>query len=143
MPSDIRSVILDMVRNSDRPVKDIADAVGKPYSTLMRELDPGDVRAKLGVELLLPLMQACDSTAPLRCLAEVLDCRLVSNRGITPDKPTFHEELLDTYQALADYHRAMLEGQPPDVVGKKRETLIRQLKEDYAFYVARVGGGDG
>ena len=31
MPSDIRSVILDMVRNSDRPVKDIADAVGKPY----------------------------------------------------------------------------------------------------------------
>ena len=102
MPSDIRSVILDMVRNSDRPVKDIADAVGKPYSTLMRELDPGDARAKLGVELLLPLMLACDSTAPLRCLAEALDCRVVSNRGIIPDKPTFHEELLDTYQALAD-----------------------------------------
>ena len=143
MPSDIRSVILDMVRNSDRPVKDIADAVGKPYSTLMRELDPGDARAKLGVELLLPLMQACDSTAPLRCLAEALDCRVVSNRGIIPDKPTFHEELLDTYQALVEYHRAMLEGQPPDLVGKKRETLIRQLKEDFAFYVARVGGGDG
>ena len=69
--------------------------------------------------------------------------RLVSNRGIVPDKATFHEELLDTYQALVEYHRAMLEGLPPDVVGKKRETLIRQLKEDFAFYVARVGGGDG
>jgi hypothetical protein len=142
MPSDIRSLILEMVRNSDRPIKDIADAVGKPYSTLMRELDPKDDRAKLGVELLLPLMQACDSTAPLRHLAEALDCRLVSNRGIIPDKPTFHEELLDTYQALVDYHRAMLEGLPVDIVGKRRETLIRQLKEDYVFYVSQAGGED-
>ena len=94
-------------------------------------------------QTLLPLMQACNGMAPLRFLAEAMDCRLVSNRNITPDKPTFHEELLDTYQALVDYHRAMLEGLPPDVVGKKRETLIRQLKEDFAFYVARGGGGDG
>lgn len=140
MPTDIRSLILEMVQNSPRPVKDIADAVGKPYSTLMRELDPQDRRAKLGVELLLPLMQACNGMAPLRFLAEAMDCRLVSNRNITPDKPTFHEELLDTYQALVDYHRAMLEGLPVDVVGKRREVLIRQLKEDFAFYVSQGGG---
>jgi len=144
MPADIRTVILDMVRNCPKPIKMVADALGKPYSTLMRELDPEDRRAKLGVETLLPLMQACGSTAPLRFLAEAMDHRLVSNHGITPDKATFHEELLDTYQALADYHRSMLEGQPVEVVGKRREVLIRQLKEDFAFYVSRHGGaGEG
>ena len=143
MPSDIRSVILDMVRNSDRPVKDIADAVGKPYSTLMRELDPKDDRAKLGVEMLLPLMQACDSTLPLRYLAEEMGHRVASVRDIEPDKPTFHEELLDTYQALVEYHRAMLEGRSVEYVAKWREVLIRQLKEDFAFYVARRNGEDG
>lgn len=139
MSADIRSVILEMVQNCPKPIKVVADDLGKPYSTLMRELDPEDRRAKLGVEMLLPLMQACDSTAPLRVLAESMGYRLVSNRDIKPDKPTFHEELLDTYQALVDYHRAMLEGLPLDVVGKRREVLIRQLKEDFAFYVSRGG----
>jgi len=139
MAGDIRDVILEMVRNGPKPIKEVADALGKPYSTLMRELDPEDRRAKLGVETLLPLMQACNSTAPLRCLAEAMEHRLVSNQDIKPDKPTFHEELLDTYQALVDYHRAMLEGLPADAVGKRREVLIRQLKEDFAFYVSRRG----
>jgi len=142
MPTDISDVILEMIQNCSRPIKGIADELGKPYSTLMRELDPEDRRAKLGVEMLLPLMQACTSTAPLRCLAEAMGYRLVSTRDITPDKPTFHEELLDTYQALVDYHRAMLEGLSADVVGKRREVLIRQLKEDFAFYVSS-GRGQG
>jgi len=140
MQTDIRNVILEMVRNCPKPIKQVADALGKPYSTLMRELDPEDRRAKLGVETLLPLMQACNSTAPLRFLAEAMEHRLVSNRDIKPDKATFHEELLDTYQALVDYHRAMLEGLPADVVGKRREVLIRQVKEDFVFYLSEGGG---
>ncbi len=139
MSSGLMKVILDMVQNSPKPIKVVAEEIGKPYSTLMREIDPEDRRAKLGVETLLPLMRACGSTAPLRFLAEAMDHRLVSNRDITPDKPTFHEELLDTYQALVDYHRAMLEGQSVEAVGKRRESLIRQLKEDFAFYVSRAG----
>ncbi|OLN24930.1 hypothetical protein DVDV_3788 [Desulfovibrio sp. DV] len=133
---------MDMVRSGPKPIKEVAHTLGKPYSTLMRELDPEDRRAKLGVETLLPLMQACNSTVPLRCLAEAMDHRLVSNKDIKPDKPTFHEELLDTYQALVDYHRAMLEGLPVEVVGARREVLIRQLKEDFAFYVSRGGAAE-
>lgn len=139
MTADVRDVILEMVRTGPKPIKEVADSLGKPYSTLMRELDPEDRRAKLGVETLLPLMQICDSTAPLRCLAEAMGHRLVSSKDITPDKPTFHEELLDTYQALVDYHRAMLEGLPVEAVGARREVLIRQLKEDFAFYISRGG----
>ncbi|MYL85184.1 hypothetical protein GTA51_18965 [Desulfovibrio aerotolerans] len=142
MSADIRNVILEMIQNCPKPIKVVAAEIGKPYSTLMRELDPEDRRAKLGVEMLLPLMQACNGAAPLRHLAEAMGYRLVSNREITPDKPTFHEELLDTYQALVDYHRAMLEGLPADVVGKRREVLVRQLKEDFVFYVSQ-GGGTG
>ena len=140
MPKGIQNLVLEMVQNCSRPVKSIASEVGKPYSTLMRELDPEDRGAKLGVEMLLPLMQACDSTLPLRYLAEEMGYRVASVRDIEPDKPTFHEELLDTYQALVEYHRAMLEGRPVEYVAKWREVLIRQLKEDFAFYVARRNG---
>ena len=92
------------------------------------------------MEMLLPLMQACDSTLPLRYLAEEMGYRVASVRDIEPDKPTFHEELLDTYQALVEYRRAMLEGRPVEYVAKWREVLIRQLKEDFAFYVTRRSG---
>ncbi|WP_428562452.1 MAG: phage regulatory CII family protein [Solidesulfovibrio sp. DCME] len=137
MQKGIQDLILRMVHNSLRPIKSIAEEVGKPYSTLMRELDPEDRGAKLGVEMLLPLMRACDSTLPLRFLAEGMGHRVVSVRDIEPDKPTFHEELLDTYQALTAYHRAMLEGRSVEEVAKRREVLIRQLKEDFAFYTTR------
>lgn len=140
MTKGIQDLILEMVHNSLRPIKNIAEDVGKPYSTLMRELDPEDRGAKLGVELLLPLMLACNSTLPLRFLAEGMGFRLVSTRDIEPDKPTFHEELLDTYQALVEYHRAMLDGRAIEDVAKRREVLIRQLKEDFAFYSAMLRG---
>ncbi len=137
MTKGIQDLILEMVHNCLRPMKNIAEEVGKPYSTLMRELDPEDRGAKLGVEMLLPLMQACNSTLPLRYLAEEMGYRVVSVRDIRPDKPTFHEELLDTYQALVEYHRSMLDGAPVELVAKRREVLIRQLKEDFAFYMSR------
>lgn len=137
MKDDLPRLILDMVQNSRHPIKTIAEKVGKPYSTLMREIDPRDKGAKLGVELLLPLMTACESISPLRHMAAALGYRLSSMREIRPDKATFHEELLDTYQALADYHRAMIDGQPPDIVAEYREVLVRQLKEDFVAFVER------
>jgi len=137
MTKDIQSLILAMVQDCSRPIKVIAEELGKPYSTLMRELDPEDRRAKLGVEMLLPLMQACNSALPLRYLAEAMEYRIVSVKDIKPDKPTFHEELLDTYQALVEYHRSMLEEDSVEIVAKRREVLIRQLKEDFAFYMSR------
>ena len=49
-------------------VRTVADLVGKPYATLMSELSqqPGH---KLGAELLLPLMDVCESDLPLIFLA--------------------------------------------------------------------------
>jgi len=140
MDDDVQRLILEMVQNSHIPIKTLAENVGKPYSTLMREIDPGDRGAKLGVELLLPLMKACNSIAPLRHMAAAMGYRVASMREISPDKSTFHEELLDTYQALVDYHKAMMDGQPVDVVAEYREVLVRQLKEDFVAFMERRSG---
>ena len=57
----------------------IADLVGKPYATLMSELSqqPGH---KLGAELLLPLMDVCESDLPLVFLARQRGGAFVSLR---------------------------------------------------------------
>lgn len=136
MDTEILHLLYDMARNNDKSIKSISEEIGKPYSTLMRELDPADKGAKLGVELLSPLMQSCESIAPLRLLASRLGYRVVANKNITPDKGSLHEELLDTYQALVEYHRAMLEKQPLEVVSRYREVLIRQLKEDFVAFMS-------
>lgn len=49
-------------------VRDIADYVGKPYPTLISELSRQEGH-KLGADLLLPLMDACESDAPVVFLA--------------------------------------------------------------------------
>jgi hypothetical protein len=138
MPQDLQRIILEMVQNSPQPIKTIAEQVGKPYSTLMRELDPDDKGAKLGVDMLLPLMQSCNSVAPLRYLAGMMSHRVSSTMEIIPDKQTFHEELLDTYEALVEYHRAMLKGASIDVVAEHKELLIRSLQEDFVSYMDSI-----
>jgi hypothetical protein len=137
MSDALSTVVYEMVEGAPLPVKTIAEKVNKRYSTLVRELDPEDQGAKLGVDMLLPLMKVCNSSAPLRFLAHKMGYRLSSARKVAPDKPSFHEELIDTYQALVEYHRAMMEGKPLEYILQCRETLIRQLKEDFVAFTMR------
>ena len=48
MANDLISSIHDLVLESPLGAKAIAQAVGKPYSTLLREVNPYDTGAKLG-----------------------------------------------------------------------------------------------
>lgn len=134
MPKTILSAIREMVRTSGKPAKALAKEIGKPYSSFMRELSQGDRGAKFGVELLLPLMRACDSILPLRFLAARLDCRVVSLREVTPDTDSLHEELLDSYAALARYHRAIRDKKPLENVAELREQVLRQIEKDFMAY---------
>ena len=43
------------------PAKSVAEAVGKPYSTLMREINPYDKGAKLGVETFMGIRDQTQS----------------------------------------------------------------------------------
>lgn len=139
MPTTILDILSEMVRASGKPAKALARELGKPYTTFMRELSASDRGAKFGVELLLPLMQACGSILPLRYLASRMECRVVSLREVTPDKDTLHEELLDSYAALAHYHRAILKKEPPERVAELREQVIRQVQEDFVAYARKAG----
>lgn len=142
MGKEIYAVIRDMVLQGPKTAKRIAEEVGKPYSTLMRELNATDSNAKLGVELLLPLMQACRSVMPLRFLASRMGHRVVSLPEVTPEAPSLTEKLLATYPALAEYHRAIMENQPLEKVAVLREHVIRQAQEDFVAY-AREKAGQG
>ena len=138
MSKTLQDVIREMALTSGKPAKVLAKEVGKPSSTLMRELSSEDKGAKLGVEMLLPLMRACGSIMPLRFLASRMDSRVASLRDVTPDKSTLHEELLDSYDALAQYHRAIMDNEPLENVAELREMLIRQVQEDFVAYAQRA-----
>lgn len=140
MSTTIYEVIREMIEQSRMPIKELAARLGKPYPTLVRELNEEDQGAKLGAELLLPLMQACDSVMPLRFLASRMGHRVVSMQPITPARSSLLEEMLTTYPALAEYHQAIMERQSFEKVAELREQVIRQVQKDFVAY---AGAGDG
>lgn len=141
MSTTIYDVIREMIELSQKPVKALAEELGKPYPTLMRELNAEDQGAKLGVELLLPLMKACQSVMPLRFLASRMDHRVVSLQHVSPDKSSLLEEMLTTYAALAEYHGAIMEGRPLEKVAELREKVILQVQEDFVAYSRKKNDG--
>jgi hypothetical protein len=141
MPESIYELLRSMVQDCGKPAKRIAQEVGKPYSTLMRELNATDRGAKLDVDLLLPLMRACESVQPLRFLAARMGCRVSSLARVKSEKASLHEGLLDTYPALAEYHQAIREGRPLEQVAELREQVIRQVQEDFVAFAQEPGAG--
>lgn len=77
MHSQLLHIVQDMVLRGPLRAEDVAAAVGKPYSTLMRELNPYDTGAKLGAETLLDIMKVTGDLSPLKYLADHLDCLLL------------------------------------------------------------------
>lgn len=77
------NTVHDLVLESPIGAKAIAQAVGKPYSTLLREVNPYDAGAKLGAETLLSIMKITGNVAPLKQMASEMGYRL---------EPTNHEK---------------------------------------------------
>lgn len=77
----VTRVVQDVVLEGGIPAKVIAEKIGKPYSTLLRELNPFDEHAKLGVETLLQIMRVTRNAKPLEFMAAELGFRLVSQEG--------------------------------------------------------------
>lgn len=61
----------------------VASRIGKPYSTMMRELNPHDAGAKLGVGALIALLAVTGDVTPVRILADACGFDLVPR----PDAP--------------------------------------------------------
>ena len=51
-----------------------------PYSTLMREINPYDKGAKLGVETFMAIIETTGDTTPLKVMAHELGYELIPNK---------------------------------------------------------------
>ena len=76
MSNDLITTVHDLVRESPIGAKAIAQAVGKPYSTLLREVNPYDTGAKLGAETLMHIMKTTGNVTPLEKMALEMGYRL-------------------------------------------------------------------
>ena len=82
MVSELSSLIHNLVLDNPVPAKDLAKAIGKPYSTLLREVNPYDTGAKLGAETLLQIMIQTGDTKPLEYMASKLGYALSSKNEV-------------------------------------------------------------
>ncbi|NDV28724.1 phage regulatory CII family protein [Desulfovibrio sp. JC010] len=72
----ITKVTQDIVLEGNKPAKEVAQSIGKPYSTLLREINPFDNNAKLGAVTLMDILKTTNETKPLEYIAESLGCTL-------------------------------------------------------------------
>lgn len=70
MNNTLVNSVHDLVLESPLGAKNIAQAVGKPYSTLLREVNPYDAGAKLGAETLMTIMKITGNVSPLMLMAK-------------------------------------------------------------------------
>ena len=84
MVSELSTLIHNLVLDNPVPAKDLAKAIGKPYSTHLREVNPYDTGAKLGAETLLQIMMQTGDTKPLEYMAGKLGYSLVAARNDAP-----------------------------------------------------------
>lgn len=75
--SEVLKSVHRLVLNGNMPARSIAIAVGKPYQTLMREINPDDLGAKLGVETFMAIIEATGNSTPLSVMVQELGYRLV------------------------------------------------------------------
>lgn len=78
--SKVIKAIHETVVNGKMPSKVIASAIGKPYTTLMRETNPYDPGAKLGVETFMAIIQATGDAGPLELMVQELGYVLQSRK---------------------------------------------------------------
>lgn len=69
-------IIHSSILESSVPAKVIAKQIGKPYPTLLREVNPYDDGAKFGIETLLQVLKVTGDTAPLEYMANELGLEL-------------------------------------------------------------------
>lgn len=77
----ITKITQDVVLEGNQPAKVVAERIGKPYSTLLREINPFDQNAKLGADTLLEILKATKETTPLEYMAKTIGYTLVPSPG--------------------------------------------------------------
>ncbi len=73
---ELTRTIQQSILNGKKSAKAVSQAIGKPYSTMLREANPYDTSAKVGVETLLAIMRVTGDVSPLHYMARALGLEL-------------------------------------------------------------------
>ena len=145
----VTEVAANMADSCGKPMKAIAAEIGKPYSTVRRELNPDDEMAKLGADTLLGLMQSCDSIAPIEWMADRLGYVVKRKDWAEPDRATWGEEMADVQEAVGIMASCMLKKSSPEVVegasGEAKTQLDQattRYRRSFDFLRLACQGGD-
>lgn len=139
-------ILHEMVFEGTVPAKHVADQLGTPYSTLQRQCNPFDEGAKVGVDMLVPIMQATRSTKILDYLAAQVGKRVV---GVSakPDGRNMDHECNQASIALGKFLDAIDQGTPSKdthdlmlaAVKEIEDCWVRQRNEEARSSVQVVG----
>ena len=77
----------DVVLEGRIPAKKVSREIKKPYSTLLRELNPFDSPAKLGAETMFEIVKVTHNVAILEFMAREMGYTLMPVEGIKVSKP--------------------------------------------------------
>lgn len=77
MRGELSKIIHSVILDSPIPAKALAKQLGKPYSTLLREVNPYDEGAKLGVETFFDILRLTGDISPVEYIANELGLELV------------------------------------------------------------------
>ena len=78
METDVLSLLIQHVVGKDpSKIAKLAACAGKRCPALLREADPHNKRAKMGIETLLAIMEASQDVRPLEYLARQMGLELV------------------------------------------------------------------
>ena len=81
MSVDFAKLIHSVILDSPVPPKILAKKIGKPYSTLLREVNPYDGGAKLGVETFIQILKITGDTKPVQYIANELGLEVVPKKN--------------------------------------------------------------
>lgn len=113
MVSELSTLIHNLVLDNPVPAKDLAKAIGKPYSTLLREVNPYDSGAKLGAETLMNIMAQTGDMKPLEYIAAKLGLRLVP---LKPPVPVVTPGAFHSNNATTGQNGQSVQGQVEETV---------------------------
>jgi len=77
----------DVVLEGRIPAKDVSQEIKKPYSTLLRELNPFDSHAKLGAETMFEIVKVTHNVAILEFMAREMGYTLMPIESMDSPKP--------------------------------------------------------
>lgn len=76
---ELTRIVQQTILEGSKPAKQVSQEIGKAYSTMLREANPYDTSAKVGVETLMAIMETTGNVAPLKYMAERMGYALQPN----------------------------------------------------------------